>query len=166
MNAKEPFGKDLVVEVESGNVPMAETCEGPEYSPEVRIRGLYAPYIALLMEDNSSTGGKTHWLLWNVPGTEVIPRNLAKQGEVERPLKGIQGRNDFDVVGYSGPCPPVGEEHKYVFRVYGLDAPLDLNPSSIRKDFEDALTGHVVQYGQAEVTYRRKQESREVMLSP
>jgi phosphatidylethanolamine-binding protein (PEBP) family uncharacterized protein len=34
-----------------------------------------------------------------------------------------EGRNDFGVAGYRGPCPPPGHgPHRYVFRLFALDA--------------------------------------------
>jgi Raf kinase inhibitor-like YbhB/YbcL family protein len=59
-------------------------------------------------------------------------------------------------IGYSGPCPPEGEEHTYSVRIYGLDEALDLNPGSTREALEKKMTDHIIQYGQADVLYRRR----------
>lgn len=151
--------RDLDVEVEGGSMPSEETCEGPDYTPEVRIKGLWAPYFALIMDDPSaSRGGFTHWLLWNVPRTDHIPRNIPKSAETAFPVRAVQGRNDLGGIGYRGPCPPPGEVHELDVRVYGLDEPLDLPPASDRKALEKAMDGHIIQYGQAQLEYRLRRE--------
>jgi Raf kinase inhibitor-like YbhB/YbcL family protein len=147
-----PGERDIIVEVESGSLLREETCEGAQYSPEIRLGGLIAPYIALILEDvNHSSGGLSHWLLWNVPKTDRIPRNIPKRGEFEIPVKGVQGKNERGEVGYSAICGPSTGDHAYVVRVYGLDGPLDLHPLSQRKDLEKIMTGHIIQYGQATI---------------
>lgn len=149
--------RDLEIEVEGGSMPSAETCEGPDYTPEVRIKGLWAPYFALIIDDPSaSEGGYTNWLMWNIQRTDHIPRNIPKSAEINFPIKAVQGRNSLGDIGYSGPCPPPGETHEYDVRVYGLDEPLDLNPGSDREALEKAMSGHIIQYGQAQVEYRLK----------
>ena len=35
-------------------------------------------------------------------------------------LGAVEARNDFDVDGYGGPCPPPGKPHRYVVTVYAL----------------------------------------------
>ncbi len=151
-----PWDDDLKVEVEFGIYPKDETCVGADYSPEVRIRGLKAPYLAIIMDDpDAERGGFTHWTMWNIENTSAIPRNIPKRGDVEEPIRALQGRNSYGRIGYSGPCPPENEEHSYVFRVFGLDGPLDLNHSSTREDLEKHMVGHIVQYGQVEIKFRR-----------
>jgi Raf kinase inhibitor-like YbhB/YbcL family protein len=154
--AKERHSHDLKIFVEKGGILPAETCEGPNYTPQIDIEGLWAPYLAIVMDDPSSTGGFTHWLIWNIPGMVRIPRNIPKSLEVSFPIPAMQGKNSFDRIGYSGPCPPEGEVHTYSVRVYGLDGQVDAKPGSNREDLEKSLSGHIVQYGQADVRHGRK----------
>jgi Raf kinase inhibitor-like YbhB/YbcL family protein len=58
-----------------------------------------------------------------------------------------QGRNDFRKVGYGGPCPPPGKPHRYFFKLYALDAKLNLMPDATKKDFERAMQGHILAQG-------------------
>jgi Raf kinase inhibitor-like YbhB/YbcL family protein len=51
-------------------------------------------------------------------------------------------------VGYDGPCPPA--QHRYVFRLYALDATLDVPAESIMGDVLAAMERHVL--GEAELT--------------
>jgi hypothetical protein len=63
--------------------------------------------------------------------------------------------NDFGKIGYSGPCPPGGATHRYTFKVYGLDAMLDLPPGATKADLIGAMRGHVIQYGETTALYTR-----------
>jgi len=149
-----PDHRDLEIEVEDGSFPESATCKGANLSPEIRINGLWSPYLALIMDDpDAHQGGFTHWTLWNVPRADRIPAEVPASPEVNWPVHGVQGRNSFGGVGYSGPCPPEGERHRYDVRVYGLDGPLDVPPAASREDLEKALSGRVIQYGQAQITF-------------
>jgi len=37
----------------------------------------------------------THWLIWNIPPTDVIPRAIAKKATIKEPFIAVQGTNDF-----------------------------------------------------------------------
>jgi hypothetical protein len=63
-----------------------------------------------------------------------------------------QGRNDFRKIGYGGPCPPSGTPHRYFFKLYALDAKLNLKAGAAKADLERAMKGHIV--GQAELMAR------------
>ena len=71
------------------------------------------------------------------------------------PYNRSTGSNSFGTIGYSGPCPPRGQTHRYFFKVYGLDAELDLAPGATKEELLHAMGGHVVQYGETYVTYGR-----------
>ena len=58
--------------------------------------------LAVLCQDPDAPRGIfTHWVL---AGLEPTATGLA---EGERPAVAVEGRNDFDEQGYSGPLPPV-----------------------------------------------------------
>ena len=150
---QEGHSHDLKITVEEGKILSAETCRGPDYSPQINVEGLWAPYLAVVMDDHTSTGGFTHWLIWNIPAMARIPRNLPKSLEISFPIPAVQGRNSFDKVGYYGPCPPPGEVHTYSVRVYGLDGKVDAKPGSDRLALEKSIAGHIVQYGQSDLKH-------------
>ena len=52
--------------------------------------------------------------------------------------------------GYGGPCPPAGEEHRYVFRLLALDEEVPLDGGASGDEVEAALAGHVL--GEATLT--------------
>ena len=55
----------------------------------------------------------------------------------------IQGKNDFDEIGYGGPAPPDGR-HTYVFKLYDLDSDLDLKKGFSKQELEDSMKGHII----------------------
>ena len=54
---------------------------------------------------------------------------------------------DYGIIGYTGPCPPQGETHRYQFKVYGLDAMLALPAGLDKHALVAAMKGHVLQFG-------------------
>lgn len=139
--------------------PQKNTCDGDDVSPEIQISGLNmenAESIAVVVEDPDAPQGIfTHWVIWNIEPTDTIPAGIPKQGEVSSPISAVQGENSFGDIGYSGPCPPEGEEHTYNIEVFVLSKKLDLPAGASRADFEDSLTGYVSQKGDARATYSR-----------
>jgi Raf kinase inhibitor-like YbhB/YbcL family protein len=66
-----------------------------------------------------------------------------------------QGTNDFGRVGYGGPSPPPGKPHRYFFKLYALDRPLDLQLGASRAQLLAAVKGHVLGEAQLMGTYAR-----------
>ena len=121
------------------SIPTAYTCDGKNFSPPLRWT---APpkrtrSFALLMDDPDAPSGTfTHWIGWNIPAqARSIPR--AAHAPVE-------GANGAGRPGYTGPCPPSGPAHHYVFRLYALNAKLRLARGAGVAAFKSALRGHVL----------------------
>ena len=57
--------------------------------------------------------------------------------------------------GYGGPCPPSGT-HRYFFKLYALDADLDLEEGSTKEDIEAVMAGHIIESAELMGTYERK----------
>ena len=55
----------------------------------------------------------------------------------------IEGKTDFGEIGYGGPAPPNGR-HTYIFKVYALDAELDLKEGYSKQELEDAMKNHII----------------------
>lgn len=154
--AHKPRQRGLEIIVEAGALSDDEVCEGTQYSPQVTIGNLRAPFVAVIMEEMGRSGPvNVHWLLWNVERAEAIPRNLPKQPEISRPIRGRQGRNSFGVIGYSAPCPPRGAKRSYRFRVFGLSEELELEGGATGRDLEREMEGKILQFGEATVEYER-----------
>ena len=88
--------------------------------------------IALIMDDPDAMAavGKiwVHWLqFFDFPSKNLI----------------IEGKTDFDEIGYGGPAPPNGR-HTYIFKAYALDITPDLKKGYSKQELEDAMKGHII----------------------
>jgi len=97
--------------------------------------------LALIMDDPDAMGavGKVwvHWVLWNItPNTKEILENSI-------PENSIEGKTDFDEIGYGGPAPP-DKEHTYVFKLYALDTILNLKQGSTKIEVEERMKKHIL----------------------
>lgn len=137
---------------EGGTIPEKFSKNGQNVSPELRIEGVPADAkaLAIIVDDpDAPVGLFTHWLVWNIdPKTDHIAEGNAPNG-------GVQGKNDFGDIGYGGPQPPSGT-HRYYFRVFALNGPLDLKAGAKRKKLDAAMKGHVVAQGQLMGRYSKK----------
>ncbi|MEI6946379.1 YbhB/YbcL family Raf kinase inhibitor-like protein [Paraflavisolibacter sp. H34] len=132
-----------------GIIPSKYTCDGANINPPLDIEGIPddTASLALIVDDPDAPSGTfTHWLLWNIPLIHHLPEDQAP---------GIQGTNGFRQQGYGGPCPPSGTHH-YHFKVYALDAPIDLAPGASREELEQAMAGHIIGYGELLGLYKRQ----------
>ena len=89
--------------------------------------------IALIMDDPDAMAavGKiwVHWLqFFDFPSKNLI----------------IEGKTDFDEIGYGGPAPPNGR-HTYIFKGYALDTTLDLKKGYSKQDLESLMQGHIIE---------------------
>ncbi len=149
--------EELSIALNFETYPSKHTCEGEGVSPRVSIRGLNSPYLAIILDDPDAPGGTfTHWTIWNINASEVIPENISTKGHPDELPGAVQGVNSSGELGYTGPCPPRGSVHRYYLKVYGLDAPLDLEPGASKKVLEAALRGHVRQHGETMATFGRR----------
>lgn len=106
--------------------------------------------LALIMDDPDAMKavGKVwvHWILWNIPSnTQEIKENSIPEGSVE-------GKTDFGEIGYGGPAPP-DKEHLYIFKLYALDAKLDLEQNSTKTDLEESMKNHILAEAKLEGRY-------------
>jgi len=138
-------------------IPARYTCDGQDLSPPLSWSG--APQgtvaFALIVDDPDAPGRVfTHWVLFNLPGsTHELPEGVP---QTERLASGgVQGRNDFNRIGYGGPCPPPGKPHRYRFTLYALTSTLPLQPGSTKQQVLDAMQGHVLGHAQLIGTYQR-----------
>jgi Raf kinase inhibitor-like YbhB/YbcL family protein len=152
-SAVEGFAITDASEVADGRPIAARfTCDGEDVAPRLVWEAVPdgTKELALVVDDPDAPDGTfTHLLVWGLdPGT----------GEWTGggPLAGTEGENDFGDVGYGGPCPPHGEEHRYVFRVLALDARLPLDGRADRSAFDEALSPHVLGEARLTATYARE----------
>jgi Raf kinase inhibitor-like YbhB/YbcL family protein len=105
--------------------------------------------FALIVFDKDSPFGFkfTHWLVYDIPPDKRdLPENTPKQEQL--PDGSRQGHNDYDKIGYVGPCPPGHSPHRYVFDLYALDTKLNLPSGASKKQVLKAMRGHVLANGE------------------
>ena len=149
--------RSLGVRLEFLEFPVHCTCDGRNESPAVYLHDVDCASIAIWVTNPfiKTCCSFTPWVTWNIPATEYIPGDIPKEPVVRSPIPCIQGITSDGTVGYSGPCPPPGETHRYQFRVYGLDSMVDVPPGSPVHDLVRAMKGHVLQYGETVALYSR-----------
>jgi Raf kinase inhibitor-like YbhB/YbcL family protein len=134
-------------------IPERFTCEGDNLSPELSWSGLPegTAALALVMDDPDAPGGTfTHWLLYDMSArTRSLAENTLTVGDAEI---GVNGANR---VGYTGPCPPPGQTHTYVFTIYALDDETGLEPGATANEVHAAIEGHVLASGTLTGTFGR-----------
>lgn len=88
------------------------------------------------MTDRDAPGGTfIHWTHWDA---------------------GVEGRNSFGHVGYSGPCPPNGDKpHRYVITVYSLRHKLGLPRGAATNKVLSAIGADTVASGSTTGSYGR-----------
>ncbi len=117
--------------------PPLEWTEPPEGTKE----------LVIVCEDPDAEAGVfTHWIVYGIPPTAgSLPRGLPRDVVVNEPVELVQGLNEFDEAGYSGPT--AAEErgpHRYFFRLFALDIELDLPPGVTRPELRKAAKEHML----------------------
>jgi len=119
------------------SIPGKFTCEGEDINPALVIEDISAntKSLALIMDDpDAPVGTWVHWVAYNIPKVSKIEENS---------IPGTQGRNNSSSPNYHGPCPPSGT-HRYFFKIYALDAELNLKEGLNKKELEKAMEGHIL----------------------
>lgn len=144
------FGLTSSAFAAGGEIPRQYTCKGADTSPALAWSGAPAKAggFALIVDDPDAPHGTwVHWVLWNLPASaRALPEGIPRRDQLDDGSS--QGRNSERKIGYSGPCPPGGQTHRYFFRLYALDGKLGLAPGASRADLDAALKGHIL--GQTE----------------
>jgi Raf kinase inhibitor-like YbhB/YbcL family protein len=139
-------------------IPKKYTCDGEDVSPPLAWSDLPAGTrtLALVADDPDAPDPAApkrtwvHWVLYNIPAdTEGL-----REGATTLPPGTRQGTNDWNRVGYGGPCPPIGR-HRYFFKLYALDSELDNLGTPTKAQLEQAMKGHVLAQTELLGTYQK-----------
>ncbi len=146
----------------NGPIPPRFTCEGEDVSPALNWTGVPAGArsLVLIVDDPDApdpaapTRTWVHWVLYNLPPDAAgLPE--AVRSATDLPSGTAEGLNDWNRVGWGGPCPPVGR-HRYHFRLFALDRLLpDLRTPS-RAQLDQAMQGHVMAQAVLVGTYQKQ----------
>lgn len=141
---------------EGDAIPKKYGCNGADISPALQWNG--APTetksFALIVDDpDAPMGTWVHWVIFNIPAKATgLPEDVPAKESL--PDGALQGKNDFRNYGYGGPCPP-GGTHRYFFKLYALDAMLQLKAGCTKAELLKAMTGHIVGEAQLMGRYSR-----------
>jgi len=111
--------------------------------------------ITLFDPDAPTGSGWWHWTVVNLPATQRnLPEGAGDASGSQLPKGAVQGRTDYGISSYGGPCPPPGAPpHRYIFTIWALDTeslPIDANAAG-------AVVGYYVNahaVGKATVTFK------------
>jgi Raf kinase inhibitor-like YbhB/YbcL family protein len=150
-------GNEMTIQItstafnEGGKIPRLYTCDDQNVSPPLTWSSVPTNTVslALIMDDPDAPSGTwVHWVLYNLP-PDTTSLGQGKNGG------GTEGKNDFNRIGYGGPCPPRGSNHRYYVKLYALDSKLDLKPGASKAQLENAMKGLILAQGQLMGRYGR-----------
>ena len=145
----------------NGEIPAKFTCEGTDVSPPLAWTGVppNTKSLAVIVDDPDApdpAAPKTtwvHWVLYDIPPTATGLPEGARAGTL--PPGTREGLNDWKRPGYGGPCPPIGR-HRYVHKLYALDATLGDLGQPTKTALEKAMAGHVLEKAELIGTYQKR----------
>ncbi|GAC1371795.1 MAG: YbhB/YbcL family Raf kinase inhibitor-like protein [Actinomycetota bacterium] len=129
-------------------IPAKHTCDGENFSPALAWTDVPEGTVelVLLFEDPDAPGGTlVQWIVFGID-----PKSTGfEEGKI--PTGALGGKNDYGRTDWSGPCPPIGKAHRYIFTLLALSGPSGLaQGASPRDDLPYALSGKVL--GQTQLT--------------
>jgi Raf kinase inhibitor-like YbhB/YbcL family protein len=135
-------------------IPKKHTGEGQDVSPPLRWSSLPrgTKEIAIICDDPDAPTQKpfVHWVIYKIPAD----RRGLPEGGSEGALEGL---NDFGGKGYGGCMPPRGHGvHHYHFKVYALDAELDVPEGLSKDELLATMEGRVLDEGALIGIYERE----------
>ena len=142
---------------DGGMIPKKYTADGADVSPPLSwtapANGVKS-YALIVDDPDAPSKVWVHWVAYNLPAEKTdLAENQPKQDHL--PNGGAQGMNDMRKIGYNGPAPPSGV-HRYCFKIYALDAKLDLKPGATKAELLSAMEGHILAQGQLMGRYTRE----------
>jgi len=136
-------------------LPLRHTADGDDVSPPLSWSGVPdgTRELALICDDpDADTGVVTHWVVYGLaPDVTELPEGVPDEAIVDEPVSLVQGLNEFDEVGYAGPELDADDRgtHRLFFRLFALDAELDLPAGATRMELRKAAREHII--GSAEL---------------
>ncbi len=145
----------------NGAIPRVFTCQGKDISPSLAWSGLPngTRSVALVVDDPDAPDPAApkrvwvHWVLYNIPPDATGLSESAERAKL--PSCTREGKNDWDRVGYGGPCPPIGR-HRYIHKLYALDTVLPDLREPTKAALLEAIEGHVLEEAELIGTYQKE----------
>lgn len=149
--------------VHEGNIPAKHTCDGGHFSPPLSWSDVPTETrsFVLIMDDPDAVAvsGRVfdHWVLYDLP-PEARELGEGIPGDERLPDGSIHGVTSRQAHGYFGPCPPHGT-HRYFFKLFALDQPLNLEPGQTKAEILQAIEGHILASAELVGCYSRETET-------
>ncbi len=136
------------------DLPDRFSADGGNVSPPLAWEGVPdgTTELVLVCDDpDAESGVFTHWIAYGIAGTvRHLPEGVPRDAVIDEPVELMQGLNEFDEAGYTGPTavddlddpPPL--PHRYFFRLFAVDQDLGLAPGARRDEIRKASAGHVI----------------------
>jgi hypothetical protein len=139
------------------DLPPRFSADGGNVSPPLQWSGVPegAKELLLVCDDpDADSGVFTHWIVYGITAHEQsLPEGVPRDAVIDGPVELMQGLNEFDEAGYTGPTAIDDDgdwlPHRYFFRLFALDTEVDLPPGARREEIRRAVSGHVL--GKAEL---------------
>jgi Raf kinase inhibitor-like YbhB/YbcL family protein len=124
-------------------IPTVYTCLGANVNPPLEFDDIptKTTAFALTVVDQDATPKPwVHWFVYNIPPDTIqISENNIPSGATE-------GFANGGTPGYEGPCPKYFTgTHLYVFTLYALSLPLDIDPTSTFADAAETIHKHTIE---------------------
>jgi Raf kinase inhibitor-like YbhB/YbcL family protein len=144
-----------------GAIPSRFTADGRNLSPGLRWSGVseQARELALIVDDPDAPAREpwVHWVIYKIPAMMIaLPEAVPTNATLPQLHGAFQGKNSWGQLGYGGPAPPKGHGvHHYHFKLFALDAALDVFHGLTKAQLLHAMQGHVLEQGELVGTYSR-----------
>jgi Raf kinase inhibitor-like YbhB/YbcL family protein len=124
-----------------------ENAASPPFSWANVPKGTASFALTLNGPDNHPNKGidmEMFWAIWNIPASATQLGQGVKLGP-ELPEGIRQAAGQRNIVGYRGPCAPVGVGRlHYLFTLYALDQTLNVPGGATEAELKKAMDGHII----------------------
>lgn len=102
-------------------IPTKYTCDGQNVSPAITWADLPPGTVEVAIQVIDLEA--ENYIHWVITGLRPEAGSIA---EGSSPMGAVQAKNSKGTIGYTGPCPPKGSTHNYLYEVAALDRHITL----------------------------------------
>ena len=130
-------------------IPARHTCDDVDVSPALTWTNLPEGTVEVALTMNDLDAGIVHWVVTGID----LDATSSIEGQV--PDGAAVWPNDLGVAGWSGPCPPAGETHRYLFTVHALNQQLEVADDASAAEVVALLNQTALEQRSVSGTYAR-----------